>query len=381
MRSLSTVMNFILIPALTISALGGGLSVELLTDGGWILAVIGCLSSWAFACVGFALRPLARPDPAFARLFVVMSAIPNIVAIPLTIMESLCGLGVFDDEFHARSECVARVRAYVFLYISLDSINTFVVAQTYLASDDRSRTGSTTQAAVEVTSASPTSLELQAKEGVAGDPADGDCKATAAASAPTAVMPTRKTPVDFAGKECRALFKRPPVVAMVCGMAVALIDPIRRALFGRGDEAVLEVVGFTLHSLGQAGVPTINLMVAFSLGHKLRALTSWRDLCGSPTAGLSRRTMLVLTSGRMLIVPAIDCLVLYAMLPLLPASRAFRVLLFVEMAPPTASIVVLLAHLAEQPKLAQLAAFALVPQYLVGTISLTAVVAVALWIA
>ena len=42
-------------------------------------------------------------------------------------------------------------------------------------------------------------------------------------------------------------------------------------------------------------MPTINLMVAFSLGHKLRSLTSWRELLGSTRSGVSRRTLAVLT--------------------------------------------------------------------------------------
>jgi len=78
------------------------------------------------------------------------------------------------------------------------------------------------------------------------------------------------------------------------------------------------------------------------------------------------------------ILPLIDGLVLYSLFPILPSSRLLRVMLFIEMAPPTASIVVLLAHLAKKPKLAQLCAFALVPQYALVPITLTATIAIAL---
>jgi hypothetical protein len=106
-----------------------------------------------------------------------------------------------------------------------------------------------------------------------------------------------------------------------------------------------------------------------------------RDLLGSARAGISTRTLLVLTFGRLIVLPVVHGGVLYALLPSLPSSRLFRTLLFVEMAPPTASIVVVLAQVGRKPALAQLCAFALVPQYLVATVTLTLAVAFALRVA
>ena len=65
-------------------------------------------------------------------------------------------------------------------------------------------------------------------------------------------------------------------------------------------------------------------------------------------------------------------------LSILSMCHALRVVLFIEMAPPTASIVVLLTHLAKKPALAQLCAFALVPQYLLVPLTLTATLVIAL---
>lgn len=129
MGSFSMTMNLILIPCLTITSLGRGISFELFfIGGGWVLAVIAFVSSLAYALIALGLRTLAKPDRAFSRLFVVMVAIPNVVAIPIAISEALCMNGAFDDEFHSRAACVQRARAYVFLYISLDAINVWVVA-------------------------------------------------------------------------------------------------------------------------------------------------------------------------------------------------------------------------------------------------------------
>ena len=177
-------------------------------------------------------------------------------------------------------------------------------------------------------------------------------------------------------RQARSLLRRPPVIAMVVGLVVALIEPVRAAFFSKGGP--LEFVGLALSSLADAGVPVINLMMAYSLGHKLRSLRRWRDLFGSAEMGISTRTLSVLTLGRMVFVPAVDGLALWALLPQLPSSRLLRVMLFIEMAPPTASIVVLLAHLANKPKLAQQCAYALVPQYLLLPVTLTITLSVAL---
>ena len=95
-------------------------------------------------------------------------------------------------------------------------------------------------------------------------------------------------------------------------------------------------------------------------------------------------------------LPLIHCGIIYLLLDVLPEgrpvtvvlergvhsttdshhvpSRLFRSLLFLEVAPPTASIVVVLAHVANKPKMAQLCAFALVPQYLIAIFSVTLIV-------
>jgi len=427
-RAFGNTMNLILIPCITVVSLGRGITYDLFfSDGGWVLAVIGFTSSLAYAAIGFGLRLIAKPDPAFARLFVVMLAIPNIVAIPISLSESLCQYGAFDDEFTSRSSCSDRARAYVFLYISLDAMNTWVIAFAYLVADAPAaapivaaqpaasvvtpgdvKLMSTANGSPLLTTEPPpnsscaicngttavASLAATSASSAAGSPPPSPSPAadvtlvtpsTTLAASPAAATTTRVSNFDstatrpsgftIAWQQLRSLFRRPPVVAMVIGMVIGLIEPLQTAFFGTGQ---LEAVGLALVTLSNATVPTINLMVAFSLGHKLRSLRRWRDLLGSAAAGISTRTLLVLSLGRMVILPLIDGLVLYSLFPILPSSRLLRVMLFIEMAPPTASIVVLLAHLAKNPKLAQLCAFALVPQYALVPITLTATIAIAL---
>ena len=69
----------------TYIALGRGLSVELFVSDGWVLALIGLVSMFEFAAIGLLLRLVALPSPAFRRPFVVAMALPNVVAIPLSV--------------------------------------------------------------------------------------------------------------------------------------------------------------------------------------------------------------------------------------------------------------------------------------------------------
>lgn len=75
------------------------------------------------------------------------------------------------------------------------------------------------------------------------------------------------------------------------------------------------------------------------------------DAPDAAQAGISPRTMSVLTLSKMLLLPAVHGALLYALLRggALPPSRLARVIAFVEAAPPTASIVVVLAHMARLP--------------------------------
>ena len=98
MRAFSAVMNAVLIPVLSVVSLGRGLSPAVFASDGWILALLGSLSMIAYAALAFALRPLAKPEPQFRRVYVLMMAIGNVVAIPLSVTQALCELGTFEAE-------------------------------------------------------------------------------------------------------------------------------------------------------------------------------------------------------------------------------------------------------------------------------------------
>ena len=384
LRGFGAAMNYVFVPLLSIVALGRGMTVDLFVRDGWVLALIGFLSMFEFAAIGLLLRFVAKPSPSFRRPFVVAMALPNVVAIPLSVTQSLCEMGAFDTEFGASSpECVLRSRALVFMYICFNSFNVWITAFGYLAADASEATEAPAPApasTTDVPTAPPT-------EEVAPEPSPTPLVSGAVRKASLrhisvdvgAVGRAQSRPravALLAAKRCVALFRRPPVIGMFVGLLVGLIAPLQEALFAPG--APLLPIGTALSMLSEGAVPMVNLMLAFSLGHKLRALKSWRELLGSTAAGISPRTMITLTLGRMVLTPLCHGAVLYGLLGVLPQSRLLRVIVFVEMAPPTASMVVVLSHLANKPRSAQLVAWASIPQYLLGIVTLTLVIAFAL---
>mgnify|MGYP007078185642 CR=1 FL=1 len=110
----SQMMNFMLVPILTVVSLGSGMSMTLFLSDGWKLALIGLVAEWEFTALALVLRRFVQPSQQFRRLFVLVVCFPNVVAIPLAVTQTLCELGIFDGEV-PRAECVTRSRALIFM--------------------------------------------------------------------------------------------------------------------------------------------------------------------------------------------------------------------------------------------------------------------------
>lgn len=131
-------------------------------------------------------------------------------------------------------------------------------------------------------------------------------------------------------------------------------------------------VGIAISSLSSATVPLINLVMAFSIGLKLKEVHSWRGLLGSKEMGVEPRTVVASVAMRGLLLPGIHFGIIYALLPMFPENRLFRLVLFAASICPTASIVVVVANVAGLPDLAKIAAFVIIPQYILAVPGLIA---------
>ena len=147
--------------------------------------------------------------------------------------------------------------------------------------------------------ASTTRLELPGTE-LSSRATDGG--ADGAVGVATVVLADRPRPARWvlvargARKQMAGVLRKPPVIALLVGLTIGLVRPLQAALFD--DDGALHVVrpvtaaralcmctsscvtvpatcrqvGLALVSLSDASVPMVNLMLAFSLGHKLRSL-------------------------------------------------------------------------------------------------------------
>ena len=128
----SKAMNYVLVPCLSFSAIGANLSQELFLREGWILAVTGLLACYEFFFLAILVRPLVKPNARFGRLFAVMMALPNAVALPVEITTTFCRLGVFDSDFSSAGECREQALLYIFMYLAFNSLSIWVVFYNYL---------------------------------------------------------------------------------------------------------------------------------------------------------------------------------------------------------------------------------------------------------
>lgn len=185
---------------------------------------------------------------------------------------------------------------------------------------------------------------------------------------------------------------RPPVLGSIFGLFVGLVPQLQYLVSVYiyeyeiivfkifGQDSPLEVVGFAVTSMSQATVPIINLVMAFSIGLKLREITSWKGLLGSKEIGAEPRTVIASALIKGFLLPGIHFAIIYAILPIMPENRLFRLVLFVSSVCPTASIVVVVAHVAGLGELANTGAFIIIPQYVVAIPGLIVFLTAALYI-
>ena len=139
-------------------------------------------------------------------------------------------------------------------------------------------------------------------------------------------------------------------------------------------------MGFAISSLAQATVPIVNLVMAFSIGLKLKELDSWKSLLGSKKLGAEPRAVISSVILKGIVFPGIHFGILVAIFPFLPDIRLFRLILIVCSICPTASIVVVVAHIAGLSELAKTTAFVIIPQYILAIPGLIVFLSLALFV-
>ena len=200
----SKAMNYVLVPCLSFSAIGANLSQELFVREGWILAVAGVIVCYEFFFLALLIRPLVKPGEQFGRLFAVMMALPNVVALPVEITSTFCRLGVFDNDFSTAEECRDQALLYIFMYLAFNSLSIWVVFYNYL------REGAE---------------KLKRKEGVEDDEVEeASSKETTSGQRPSKCRRYFLYPLKYLAVQVCA---RPPVIASSLGLVVGLVPELQ----------------------------------------------------------------------------------------------------------------------------------------------------------
>ncbi|GBG33029.1 Cytochrome P450 CYP12A2 [Hondaea fermentalgiana] len=160
--------------------------------------------------------------------------------------------------------------------------------------------------------------------------------------------------------------KLPAVSAQLLGIFIAMIPPLQSFLMG-DDTAASPFVGM-LRLLAPGTVPAVVLALANMMGLKL-VETRCSDLLGGDedVMGISKRTMFWLVAGRMIIMPIVGFALLYAAIDLFPKDQILLLILFTELAMPTASLVPLTSPIVP----AKVVSLSLINQFVIGLFTLT----------
>mmetsp|Transcript_8773 Transcript_8773/g.25061 ORF Transcript_8773/g.25061 Transcript_8773/m.25061 type:complete len:146 (+) Transcript_8773:1-438(+) len=118
-------------------------------------------------------------------------------------------------------------------------------------------------------------------------------------------------------------------------------------------------------------VPLVSVMLGASLGFKLLK-TKRKDLFGGNihAVGISRRTLVVMVLGRMVLMPAMYFVLIYLIEDYLPNDQLLVLVLIFENVVPSANMSVIISTQVGQLDAAELLSLGMVHQYLLGIITL-----------
>jgi len=398
-EAMSRLSQCLLIPCISFTVLGGNLNVEVFRET-WILAVAGM----AMVCVNFAfaqlLVPIGRPDPSFHPWFVLSITFPNNVAIPLVLSRALCA----QEEPGAPEACfrTASTRVFTFslFFLAMLWLGAFNYAKAYIKTESNLPLVASDAKLDSISSGSPDSStagdERPAEANVAGIESpevtkDDKCDQSVVLSEvpemnPDCAVPSKKLSREKSlpsvstlaniTDQLKKAFANPPVIGSFFGMFVGLCGPVKALFFS--EHAPLQAVASATAVIADAVVPLMNIVMAASLGLKLKSLRGKSNVLSESSLGISWRTLLTMFVGRMLVLPLIFLGLLVAGLDFLPEDRWLRLVLFMEPVAPTANMIIVIAHCLKQKEAAESMALSIIPQFLLFPFTATASIALGL---
>jgi len=404
LSSLARIAKMMFVPCLTFDAIASGVTVPFLREN-WMLVAVGALTLVVGTILGHMLARVSSVPEDLKPWFVLSVAVPNMIALPLILVEAICHEEVEPDDV---GHCVSGATTRLFASSLTHLFGVWVVGVAYIqastsssnsssnsSSDKSSRsslpnelvlpTASRTKQHSLQTKGFHSAVERARKGGLEAEKAvlnDGspaaDSEVTAVAVQTTtfgvstageaAVAATSgafltgstdaKQPVPLAVTVCKALLE-PPVLASALAMAVVFTPLVQNALYTTA--APLSFVASSIAVIAKATPGITNLIAGATLGLQLKDLR-WEDPLGLQELGMSGRAMALLVVSRVVIVPTVILVLMMAFFSWLPRDPWSRLILFFQPAGTTANVITILAQVLDKPRGARLTAVAAIPQ-------------------
>jgi len=375
-RALSRTSTWVLVPSLLIVRMGGSLSPALIAEV-WVLPVGGALVIALHFLIGrFVLTPIARPSKGFRPWFVYSMTFGNLAALPLIFITSLCKTGEIrkpgsGTEILSPDECVELGETYLFIFIIVPNMLLFVVGHmiehvqraAYKKQEMKIRLAEEGKRSVE---SDATRTEDTSRE-ISGDENEGNELAV--------VTRPRKASEEYEEREFLDLYEwivmlritltQPSVAASLVALFIALIGPLQSFFFD--DNSFVTPFMNTVRLLATGVVAVLNFTIAIILGVKVRK-TSWINLLGSSDegVGISRRSLVVFTFGRMVLIPGVSYLIIFLIQDKLPNNQMLLIILYFLTSTPTANLCAIIAPTHE----GEVISLGMIHQYVIGAITL-----------
>eukprot|EP00929_Paragymnodinium_shiwhaense_P093149 TRINITY_DN53251_c0_g1_i1.p1 TRINITY_DN53251_c0_g1~~TRINITY_DN53251_c0_g1_i1.p1 ORF type:complete len:489 (+),score=99.90 TRINITY_DN53251_c0_g1_i1:100-1566(+) len=424
---LANVAKVMFIPCTTIDALGNGMDLDFLRKN-WFLVVAGNWMLLVGMVYGHFLVKCLDIPPNLKPWYTLAVAVPNMVALPLVLVEAICREEV--DSKSEVAECIAEGTLRLFTVCLTNSVITWVFLYDYVLRYNEPAPGQTARL-----ESSDAQAEQQLEEksstdeppaagapggGGGGDPAflkitpkvvgsassPWECSTAAGsdqgsdtpASLESGVVGEARTGERSSRLKRSYLQLQEPESECVEDASPASESPATATPTPQGGwrqklelvmspPVVASVVAMpvalvpAVHDLFYShGAPLSFIASGISVASKaspgamnlvsggsfgLQLLNfSWDDPLGLRVLGISRRTMLLLIVSRIVIVPLLNLLTMAPFATFLPEDRWSRLVLCFQPAGVTANVITAMAQLMGQSHGAQLIALAALPQML-----------------
>jgi len=361
LKQLSNISEKLLLPCLFVTKVGKELTPE-------VAKTAWSLTAGSFAQMGIALlvatlaRYFVQPERSFHKWFVTGSVFNNAVAMPLILSEAIimacraAGIAFVGDE-----GALDRAQAFVFCFSMANHMMVWTVAYSYV--DER-----------------------EAGKSV--------------------------------GQKLKTALTKRPIIAIVCGICIGLITPVREVFFAEDAQSPLRSVANAAEVLGRATVGLTTTVMAGTLGHRIAAIRARRaaaaKVAGAPeetdkaadggvrgveleeAAGLvaekdeeqkekeeelSVRTIAGFVFVRTVLVPSLQLGVVIAAISagIMPADKVMLLVFVVECVTPSANFTIILSQQVGQPKASEALAEGILYQYCVAVVTTSLLLTVGLY--